>query len=498
MSVGRRLMLSLTVLVVCIAMLGAAAVGGLSALSGRYAAAEEQYAQLRSLYEIGFRAATVRHMLAERNGDVEGVRAQLTIAVNEAEALGDGSGMGSVRDSIRELLQEIDSRVAVESPDLNADVNRWLAEVSTLATKTQRRIVENRRDAMAGLRWTIGAMVIALVACVLVAVLVGVGQYRSVMGPLRVMREGVGRVAGTRFTERVPERGDREFRELVRGFNQMIASIERLHVSLRDEVEVKSRQLLRSEQLAGVGSLAAGLAHEINNPLGVIAGHAQATMRRMDRASSAEEHDAAWVRARETLAIVSEEAFRCRDIAMQLLRLAEPARGNPELVEIGAVVRKGVELVSRLPVVGGRTLRLVEAREETELLCRGHGAQLLQVVINLLTNAMEACPAEGGHVEVVVRSAGEVAEVVVRDNGCGMDDRTQARAFEPFFTDKPRRGLIGHGLGLSVSHAIVERHDGRLFARSDGPGRGSEFAIEIPLIGARVENAPATMGVVIA
>lgn len=475
-------MLSLTVLVACIALLGAAAVGGLSALSGRYAAAEEQYGQLRSLYEIGFRAAMVRQMLSVRPRDAEAIRGQLMIAAREADGLEAGAGIDVVRESIRTRLAEIESHVDVDTdaPELSADVNRWLAEVSTLATRTQKQIVENRREAMAGLQWTVGVMLMAMGVCVVVAVLVGAWQYRSVMRPLRAMHEGVGRVAGTRFADRVPEQGDREFRELVRGFNEMSAAIERLHVSLRDEVEAKSRQLLRSEQLASVGSLAAGLAHEINNPLGIIAGHAQTTMRRMDRALSAEEKEAAGARARETLQIVSEEAFRCRDIALQLLRLAEPVRGDPEMVELCTLVKKSVELVGHLSVARGRE---VAWREDAgaEVMCRGHGAQLLQVLINLLTNALESCPATGGRVDVSLRCAGEIIEIAVKDNGCGMDERTAAHAFEPFFTDKPRRGLTGHGLGLSVSHAIVERHEGRLLARSDGVGRGSVFTIELPL-----------------
>jgi signal transduction histidine kinase len=69
-----------------------------------------------------------------------------------------------------------------------------------------------------------------------------------------------------------------------------------------------------------------------------------------------------------------------------------------------------------------------------------------------------------------------------------MDERTAAHAFEPFFTDKPRRGLAGYGLGLSVSHAIVERHEGRLLARSDGVGCGSVFTIELPLVRSNIAS----------
>jgi two-component system, NtrC family, sensor kinase len=333
-----------------------------------------------------------------------------------------------------------------------------------------------------------------LSATILVAGVVGVRQYRSIMGPVRALDRAVTRIAGIELDHRVPEQGDREFRRLIGEFNRMSATIQRLHESMSRQVEIKSRQLVRSERLASVGTLAAGLAHEINNPLGIIAGYAQTTLRRLDRAADDESRREALARAGQTLRVICEEAFRCRDIAGRLLEMARPGEEEPKPVVLAAVAREAIELVQHLPVASGRGLECRIEERDARVACLGQSAELLQVLINLLTNALEATEPGSGRVVISMADAEDRAIVEVLDNGCGMDEETVARAFDPFFTDKPRRGLSGvggtaggggSGLGLSISHAIVERHGGRLFAQSDGPGRGSTFTVELPAMGAR-------------
>jgi signal transduction histidine kinase len=109
----------------------------------------------------------------------------------------------------------------------------------------------------------------------------------------------------------------------------------------------------------------------------------------------------------------------------------------------------------------------------------GHEGELTQVMVNLLVNALEATPGSG-KVTVEAMRHDEWVQVKVIDNGRGMDEATLRRVFEPFFTDKPQRDQRGTGLGLSVSHAIITQHGGRLTAASNGPGRGSVFAVELP------------------
>ncbi len=294
------------------------------------------------------------------------------------------------------------------------------------------------------------------------------------------MDAAISLLSQTRLDHRIDERGDREFRRLIRHFNRMSHALESMHSSMRSQVEMKSRQLLRSEQLAAVGTLAAGLAHEINNPLAIIAGHSQTTLRRLDRASSPADHAAALAKARDTLQIVCQEAFRCRDIASQLLHLAQPIDRDPEPIALDALAGRAIDLIHRLPASSGHELIYRCDGPADDLTTQGHPAQLLQVLLNLLTNSLEACEPNRGRILLSLERRAATLSLSISDNGRGMTPDTLAHAFEPFFTDKPRRGLEGCGLGLSISHAIVERHQGRLYATSEGPHQGTTFTLELP------------------
>lgn len=487
MSVRHRLLLGLTLIVALTALVGIAGVAGLQGLSGRYAAAEEQYAEMRSLYEVGHQTAAVRLLLNAGITDREVVSRHLESAAAEARKVpGDCQSLNRDLAKAAQAMLGVSKDGGADEPgafpqELHADVNRWLARVATLAAGKEKEIVDNRRAAtmeLERLEAMLGALLLATVAA---AAMIGMMLYRTIMRPLRTLNRAIEEIAGSRYQHRVKERGGREFRHLMRHFNRMSESIEALHSSMARQVEVKSRQLVRSEQLAGVGFLAAGLAHEINNPLAIIAGYSQAAMRRLDAAADESGREDAVRKARSTLEVVCEETFRCRDIAAQLMDLARPTEGEPGLISLPKLAQRAIDLVSGLPVARGCELVLRRNDDSAELVCRGHTPQLLQVLINLLTNALEACPAETGRVIVTTTGDGGAAFITVTDNGRGMDGDALAHAFDPFFTDKPRRGLVGCGLGLSISHAIIERHQGRLYAHSEGPGQGCVFTVEVPI-----------------
>jgi signal transduction histidine kinase len=151
-------------------------------------------------------------------------------------------------------------------------------------------------------------------------------------------------------------------------------------------------------------------------------------------------------------------------------------------VEVDALARHAVDLMRPLPICKGIEIECVQDAPGESMVCLGQSSQLLQVFINLLRNALEACSAPGGRVLVRLHTQRGMVCVEVADNGCGMEQAALEHAFDPFFTDKPRRGLSGSGLGLSISHAIIERHQGRIYAQSDGAGRGSRFVVELPAL----------------
>ena len=446
------------------AMIAGSALWGLHALSGYFQAASDAYEQLRTVYQIGYHAATVRLMARQSPAQAPAMRLELGAAMKLAQALPGESGL-------REKLQEADRLIGAGDEQGMARLNAALAEVAELGRRIQQRIVDNRTAAGDDLRRTT-ILVATLAAAVIVAAMaIGVSQYRSVMRPLQGLAGGVRRMAAAEFHPRLEPTGDAEFAALARQFNAMAERLEELYRALKQQVTDKSRQLVQSEALASVGFLAAGLAHEINNPLAIIGGYAEAALRGLT-------HDGASdPKAIEALTVIVEEAFRCKQITGRLLGLARPADSPRAPVMVGQLVQRVARLAGKLPQFADRAVQ-VDAADELAVM--GHEGELTQVMVNLLVNALEAVEAGGGRVMVKAQRRGEWVEVKVIDNGRGMDEATLRRVFEPFFTDKPQRDQRGTGLGLSVSHAIIAQHGGRLAAESDGPGRGSVFTVELP------------------
>jgi signal transduction histidine kinase len=285
-----------------------------------------------------------------------------------------------------------------------------------------------------------------LVGAPLLAVLVGAYVLRSVARPVERLRAGAERLASGDLTARVDLDSPDEFGALARQLNTMAASL----------AEHQDR-LVQSEKLAGIGRLAAGVAHEINNPLAVILGYARLLHRGADEPAARD------------LQVIEDETLRAKLIVDGLLELSRPLAAEPEPLDLRALCE---EAVARLRETG--LLEGVEVSVEGAARVRGHPYKLRQVVLNLLRNAAEAA-GPGGRVSLSVSQGPAGAEVVVRDSGPGLPAEAHARLFEPFFTTKP----TGTGLGLAVSQGIVHAHGGDIRAGSP-PGGGTVFTVSLP------------------
>lgn len=297
--------------------------------------------------------------------------------------------------------------------------------------------------------------------------------HRSVVRPLAELGDAVRAVAAGRFRTRVPVTGPREIGELALAFNGMADELDRLYRGLEEEVRRTSRELARAERLASVGFLAAGVAHEINTPLLVISGNAELALRR----SAAQEDPAIG----EALTTIRDEAFRCKGITDGLLSLARSDPPEPtEQVALDVVARDVVELLAAHPAFAERRVSVDPVGGDGARV-RARAAELKQVALNLVVNALQATQRNGGAVRLRVERGEKRHRLMVEDDGRGMSAEELEHVFEPFYTRRHGEGdRNGTGLGLSIAQAIVAAHDGALVAESPGPGRGSRFTLSLP------------------
>jgi signal transduction histidine kinase len=289
------------------------------------------------------------------------------------------------------------------------------------------------------------------------------------------------RLAAGDLSVRLPVAGADEVAEVSTTFNQMAGELEaargrltRWNEELQGEVEKRTAelraaqaQLVEAQKLAAIGQLGAGVAHEINNPLTGILGHAQLLLEQRSEIDP----------DRESLAAIEEAARRCRDVTQKLLRFSQQ-RAEPEfeLTDLNRVVSDSLVLAEGQLRASGITLDVALARPPPRV--RGDAGHLAQVLLALLSNARTACAGtRGAHVRVSTGRDGGAAKLAVADDGKGIAPEHLPRIFEPFFTTKDQWSNVG--LGLSVAYRIVAEHGGKIRVESR-LGEGTTFTVELP------------------
>ncbi|WP_028581495.1 two-component system sensor histidine kinase NtrB [Desulfogranum japonicum] len=234
-------------------------------------------------------------------------------------------------------------------------------------------------------------------------------------------------------------------------------------------------QFYQAEKMATVGTLAAGVAHEINNPLTAISGFAEGLKRRIGRIEGKMEPDDR-DDFKEYIDTIIKECYRCRDIVQTLLTFSRPVSSSRRPVDINQCVTDTLFILKHL--FKDRHDLTVETKLVEQLpLIMGDESQLKQVIINLLTNAVDAA-AEGGTIVVHTRiEEGRGVQLIVEDSGDGIPSEVIDKLFEPFFTTKPvGKGI---GIGLSTCYTIVNSHEGEITVEST-EGEGTSFVVTLP------------------
>lgn len=481
MTLGRKMACQIGAMVAGLLLLGGAALWGLDSQRQDYGSALAGYGRLRQLFEVGAHLQTARTLLAldpsQRElafDEVEVASQRLTLLGGEADS--SFEGLAEIRRPIKQALAGLAEQGDSHAASTREAVNRALARISQTAAQLRRGVEERQRAAQAKRQATMALLGLTATTVVLAAVALGIWQYRGVMGPLHRLGQRVRQLAARQFAQPPSPvaRPDDEFGQLTYEFDRMAQELDRTYQDLESKVALKSRELIRSERLASVGYLAAGVAHEINNPLSIISGYAEYTLTELEQGPPDPDQ------LRSSLRIVCDEAFRCKGITQRLLALAHPGDGKRQNVDLADVARQVANLVGGLTPLKNRTLA-VQASHDQKYGVLASEAEMKQVVMNLVVNALEAA-GEQGMVNVSLAADGRDVVLTVDDNGRGMSRGTLERVFEPFFTDKRGAQQPGTGLGLSISHAIVSDHGGSLSAHSEGLGKGSRFTVRLPAL----------------
>jgi signal transduction histidine kinase len=309
--------------------------------------------------------------------------------------------------------------------------------------------------------------------------------HRWVLSPVRLLQRGVRHVARGSFDYKINLKSGDEMQDLAEAFNDMTSQISLTYADLERQVQERSRQLVRSERLAGVGFLAAGVAHEINNPLASIAFCAEALDHRLAR-FLAEASDPDLGTVGNYLKMIQEEAFRCKNITEKLLDFSRCNDITRERTDLSGLIQGVVEMIQHIGKYRGKRV-IFHPREA--VMAHVDSQEIKQVVLNLIVNALESMDHQGT-LRIDARYSQGMAEMVFVDDGCGMAPEVLENIFEPFFTR--RREGKGTGLGLSITHRIISQHDGEIMAVSTGPGQGSAFTVRLPIHPAAIQGDEAS------
>jgi len=302
---------------------------------------------------------------------------------------------------------------------------------------------------------TLGGIVLALAVSYVLA--------DSITKPVRRLAAASEGIARGDLSCRVELRSRDEIGELGKTFNAMSASLKERDERLRARTE---QQLLRSERLASLGRLAAGVAHEINNPLTGVFTFAHLLLRM--HSGGGFETDA--------LKTIVRQTDRCKQIVRGLLDFARQTEPQKVPADVNEVLQESLRLIENQALVQN-----VEIRKQLRPCLPGlmlDKGQVEQAFINILVNAIDAM-SEGGILTVGsgLAADGKVIEVRFSDTGCGIAAEDIGRVFDPFFTTK--NASKGTGLGLAVTYGIVTRHGGSIEVQSR-PEAGSTFTIKLP------------------
>ncbi len=266
------------------------------------------------------------------------------------------------------------------------------------------------------------------------------------------------------FSYRIEPISKSEIGELERTFNFMGSSLKERDDELKEQTQ---RQLIQSEKLASVGRLAAGVAHQINNPLTGVLTYSSLLLK------SKPENDP----DREDLKVIVDETMRCREIVKGLLEFSRQAEPQKEAVDVNRIITNALSLTKNQALINNVKVIPELSSQLPNIVV--DGSQIQEVFLNIILNAIDAMP-EGGelHVTSNMTDSDQFVQLRFSDTGCGIPPENLDKVFDPFFTTKD--SSKGTGLGLAVAYGVIEKHRGKIRMESE-VGKGTICIIDLPV-----------------
>lgn len=451
----------------------------------------DEYRELQLLEQLDGRIVETQGELRADKPDFDHVNSALTIAIAELESFiemqvgqkgqsqehlrMENQGAGFLIQKIKTITSTIDSHDVISRDKIiafQADLGEVHDHIQVLASSADDLVdgalIHSHRAISLASFLMISLFLLGLGLSLLFAYL----QYKWCITPIQNLLDHVRKTVAIKPD--LKKGHDDLIGNLNTGFTGLINQLDELYRTQDDRIRIKSRELVQSERLASVGYLAAGVAHEINNPLNSILGCSELLLRaaKKDEMHVSEENS-------QLLQIIRDEAFRCRQIVEKLLTLVRPSDAPREVVDLAQAASEVISLLDKLKQFRHCQFEL-DMPADTQLLVLARNSELKQVLLNLAINAAEATAGSQGQVRITGKTVNDNVELEVSDNGKGMTPEILEHVFDPFFTQKRGSEQVGVGLGLSIVFAIIQDHQGTIQALSDGPGKGSSFIISFP------------------
>ncbi len=341
------------------------------------------------------------------------------------------------------------------TPHARSDYEATTRKIGSLLAEFAEYLIRQKRQSIKEtIRTTVQLQLLAFAFVAVGLTVTGTFLFSKVLKPLRRLEDSTENIAKGHFEPIKNLPPEKEIREIFDSFNRMAR-----------QLEIREEQLVQSKKLASLGTMLAGVAHEVNNPLSNISSSCEILIEDLDHA------DKEW--QKDLLGKVLEQVDKARGIVRNLLEFSRNKEFLKESFNLKEVLEKTLSLLhGQIP----SSVQVV-AEMDQDLTIFADQQRIQQAFINLITNAVQAIDGEGTvRIAAHNRRDGTV-HVVIRDSGQGIAEKDLPRIFDPFFTTKD----VGHGtgLGLFITHDIIVRHGGTIAAKST-PGHGTTFVVRIP------------------